>query len=104
MSPKEGMEANTPMSDVTDEKLLAAGASELFVRYFNTAPESASARHEIETGRFSLSELGEQPALGGGFFEALWNGEERSAVRRADGRNRGILKDTPGVRVHEHVY
>jgi hypothetical protein len=98
------MEAETTMYGVSEAELIDAGASDLFVSYYNTAPESASARHEVDTGRFELSELAEKPQLGGGFFEALWNGDERTAVRRADGANRGILRETPGVRVAEHVF
>jgi len=92
------------MYGVSEAELIDAGASDLFVSYYNTAPESASARQEVDTGRFELSELAEKPQLGGGFFEALWNGDERTAVRRADGANRGILRETSGVSVAEHVF
>jgi len=85
------MEKQTTMFGTSDNALLAAGASDLFVSYYNTAPERASARHEIDSGPFSLYELAEKPRLGGGFFEALWKGEEQKAFNRADAWNREIL-------------
>ena len=98
------MEAETTMYGVSEAELIDAGASDLFVSYYNTAPESASARREVDDGVFELSELAEKPHLGGHFFEALWSGDVRTAVRRADGANIDILTETPGVRVAEHVF
>lgn len=97
------MEKQTTMFGTSDNVLLAAGASNLFVSYYHAAPEGASARHEIDSGPFSLYELAEKPHLGGGFFEALWKGEERKAVRRADGWNREILKSMPICDVERYL-
>lgn len=97
------MEAETTMFGTSEAALIEAGASDLFVSYYDTAPERASARHEIDSGPFSLYELADRPHLGGGFFEALWNGNEEQAVWRADNWNREILRATPACDVDRHL-
>ena len=74
-----------------------AGASPLFVEYYDEAPTGASARREVESGPFSLDELNQSPALGGGFFEALWEGDTTQAIRRADSSNARILESVTGM-------
>jgi hypothetical protein len=81
-----------------DEATLAdAGASPLFVEYYDEAPTGASARREVESGPFSLDELNQSPSLGGGFFEALWEGDTTQAIRRADSSNARILESVTGM-------
>ena len=81
-----------------DEATLAdAGASPLFVEYYDKAPTGASARREVESGPFSLDELNQSPSLGGGFFEALWEGDTTQAIRRADSSNASILESVTGM-------
>jgi hypothetical protein len=77
--------------------LASAGASLLFVEYYDEAPSGASARREVESGPFSLDELDESPSLGGGFFEALWEGNTTQAIRRADAANARILESVTGL-------
>lgn len=77
--------------EYSSKDLRAAGASNLFVRYYENAPADASARREVERGPFSLEKLNDQPSLGGGFFAALWKGNMPAARRRADQNNRRIL-------------
>jgi len=80
-------ETTTPM----ESKLRNAGASALFVAYYKAAPPEATARREVDSGPFSLEDLNESPHLGGGFFQALWNGNESNARARADSNNSEIL-------------
>lgn len=78
------------------QELREAGASELFISYYQIAPSTASARSEVENSLFDLSDLNERPSRGGGFFEALWSGDEVQAIRRADTNNEEILKEVTG--------
>ena len=80
----------------SEESLRNSGASALYVAYYQAASASASARREVESGPFTLEELNASPELGGGFFAALWNGNETQALRRADSRNAKILKEVTG--------
>lgn len=80
------------MEKDTVSKLQAAGASELLIEYYKRAPKSASAVREIENGPFSVEELAEKPSVGGGFFQALWNGDRETARFRADSQNRSIIE------------
>jgi hypothetical protein len=80
----------------TDE-LLDAGASDLFASYYEAAPNNASGRREVEKGVFDLDELNDNPSLGGGFFESLWNGDMIQAIRRADSHNAKILEEVTGM-------
>jgi hypothetical protein len=81
-----------------DETMLEnAGASPLFVEYYDEAPAGASARREVESGPFSLDELNQSPELGGGFFQALWEGDTTKAIRRADSSNARILESITGM-------
>jgi hypothetical protein len=80
----------------TEDQLRHAGASRLFIEYYNEAEPDASARSEVEHGPFSLEELNDNPNLGGGFFAALWRGEETEAFGRADSRNLAILESATG--------
>jgi hypothetical protein len=89
-------EANSADREYSSDELRDAGASALFVAYYQTADTDASARREIESGPFSLEELNEKPRLGGGFFAALWNGDEVQALRRADSKNAAILEIVTG--------
>jgi len=88
------MESQTPYDDA---QLRNAGASTLFVEYYDEAPAGASARREVESGPFSLDDLDEAPTLGGGFFEALWEGDTTQAIRRADSSNAAILERVTGM-------
>jgi hypothetical protein len=97
------MEAETTMTEVSEEDLRQAGASSLFAHYYDEAPDTASAVREVDRGPFSLDELAERPHLGGHFFEALWNGHETRAVRRADGQNREILQDVFRYDIERHL-
>lgn len=81
---------------LTKDQLRNAGASRLFIEYYNEAESNASARKEVEQGPFSLEELNDNPNLGGGFFAALWRGEETGAFSRADSRNLAILESATG--------
>jgi hypothetical protein len=82
-----------------DEATLTnAGASLLFVEYYDEAPTGASARREVESGPFTLDELNQSPSLGGGFFEALWEGDTTQAIRRADSSNARILESVTGMK------
>jgi len=83
-------------NELTEAELRTAGASALFVAYYKIAPSDASARSEVESGPFSLSDLNDNPNLGGGFFAALWNGDESGAFARADSRNLTILEEATG--------
>ena len=87
---------NSTNDELTNEELRNAGASALFVAYYNEAPTGASARVEVESGPFSLDELADDPYLGGGFFAALWNGDEMRAVSGADGKNLPIMEEVLG--------
>lgn len=80
----------------TEEELRDRGASALFVAYYKEADASASARREVEEGPFTLLALNDAPQLGGGFFEALWTGDETAALRRADSHNARILERVTG--------
>lgn len=90
------MEGDSTEREYTEAELRAAGASALFVAYYKVADAGASARREVEQGPFSLEELNENPSLGGGFFNALWSGDEVQALRRADGHNSTILEEVTG--------
>ena len=86
------MEAKQNSTDaLTEEQLRNAGASALFVAYYKAASPKATARSEVDRGPFTLEELNNSPHLGGGFFKALWNGNEVEARRRADTNNSRIL-------------
>jgi hypothetical protein len=89
------MEAENTTSErrtFTDEELRNAGASALYIAYYNEAGYKASARSEVERGPFTLEELDNTPNLGGGFFAALWRGYETKAFGRADSKNLSILE------------
>jgi hypothetical protein len=89
------MEAETTTSEsrtYTEQELREAGASALYIAYYNVASAKASARSEVERGPFTLDELNNTPRLGGGFFKALWTGDETAALRRADSSNAAILE------------
>lgn len=92
------MEQTMPTNerDFTESQLRNAGASALFVAYYKAATPNASARREIEQGPFDLEELNDNPSLGGGFFNALWSGDETAALRRADASNAAILQTVTG--------
>jgi hypothetical protein len=87
------MEGDSNARAFTREELRTAGASAMFIAYYMNAPPQASARREIEQGPFMLSELNDTPRLGGGFFQALWNGDESAARRRADITNSQVLEE-----------
>lgn len=87
------MKGDSTKREFTREVLRAAGASAMFVAYYMNAPAGASARREVDSGPFTLDELSETPHLGGGFFEALWSGNESAARRRADSQNSRILEE-----------
>jgi len=90
-------QAETPSDRMySEDELREAGASALFVAYYKAADAGATARREVERGPFSLDELDDNPSLGGGFFEALWTGDEVQALRRADGHNSTILETVTG--------
>jgi len=89
------MEQNST-TRLTEDDLRAAGASALFVAYYREAGPAASARREVERGPFDLEELNESPNRGGGFFKALWTGDEVGALRRADSKNARILEAVTG--------
>lgn len=80
----------------SEDELLNAGASALFCAYYKIADSGASAVCEVEQGPFSLEELNNSPHLGGGFFKALWSGNEKMALRQADGHNSTILEEATG--------
>ncbi len=80
----------TPRTYSTGE-LRAAGASTLFIDYYNTAPPQASARREVDRSD-DIMGIGEDPARGGHFFEYLWKGYTSKAWFRADSLNRQILE------------
>ena len=84
------METKTTTRKYGNSELRRAGASSLFVRYYNTADKSASARREVEIG-LGLDTLAETPELGGHFFKALWCGDYETALQRADSKNTDIL-------------
>jgi len=86
----------TSTDELTEQELWNAGASRLFIEYYNEAEPDASARSEVEQGPFTLDELDDNPNLGGGFFAALWRGEESGAFGRADSRNLAILESATG--------
>jgi hypothetical protein len=86
------MEAKTTTRKYDNSELRRAGASSLFVRYYNIADKSASARREVEIG-LGLDTLAQTPKLGGHFFEALWYGDSKTALARADSANTDILKN-----------
>jgi len=92
------MEQNTTSDErnYTINQLINAGASALFIDYYQEADKSASARSTLESGMFTLEKLNESPHLGGGFFQALWNGNKEKAFARADSKNLSILEDATG--------
>jgi len=83
----------------TTDELRDAGASMLFVDYYNTADPRASARHEVDR-REDLSGIASNPSIGGSFFEHLWVGHTGKAWMHADSKNRRILNE---VGVNERV-
>jgi hypothetical protein len=87
------MEGDSTEREFTREQLRTAGASAMFIAYYINAPANASARREVEQGPFDLSDLNDSPRLGGGFFAALWNGNESAARRHADSQNSQILEE-----------
>lgn len=80
----------------TEDTLRDKGASDLFLAYYFAADGTASARREVESGPFPMETLNEKPHLGGGFFQALWEGDEVQALRRADTKNHAILAHLTG--------
>jgi hypothetical protein len=90
------MEGDSTNREYTEDELRDAGASALFCGYYRIADAGASARREVESGPFSLDKLNDNPQLGGGFFAALWEGDETQALRRADSHNSTILEEVTG--------
>lgn len=99
----KGHLASIAMREHNAAELRNAGASELFVNYYLAAPEGASARREVESGPFSLGELNDSPALGGGFFAALWNGNLWKAWRLADSKNATVLESASDIPSKENA-
>lgn len=72
------------------KELREAGASELFVRFYQHAPEDARVRNQLENIH-GLEKLSESPYLAGGFFQLLWEGRREEAIGTADPDNEEIF-------------
>jgi hypothetical protein len=85
------MENDAPNYDALD--ITNAGGSTLAALVYTYEYEGRhSVRQEIDSGPFTLTELNENPNLGGGFFAAVWRGDYEDAYARADSNNREILE------------
>lgn len=79
----------------TEDELEIAGASREFIQVYMTPWNGRhSVAQELDSGYGgSLLERGEDPsAVGGHFFDALWDGRMADACARADGSNKALLK------------
>lgn len=66
----------------TEEELREAGASELFIKFYQNAPKEHPLRRGLEKNQ-DLELISEKPYIGGPFVKHLWKGNETEVIRTA---------------------
>lgn len=94
---------SVPVNDELIQAAREAGASEFLIRVLEVEPEDAgvernSVRSEIQkycywADEVSANVIEGKHHYGGGFFQAVWNGQRGHARSRADSSNQKILDE-----------